>query len=92
MANLTDEEQPLHTQALCWNNANHLLAALNAAQSGTWSWDLDSGAISWSSMDDLAFEPLYRDVFNTCWWLVLSAHFESEHDALSAADQIGSYA
>lgn len=48
MANPTDDEQPLDTQALCWSNASHLLAALNAAQSGTWSWDLDSGEISWS--------------------------------------------
>lgn len=48
MANPTDEEQPLRTQALCWNDASYLLAALNAAQSGTWSWDLDSGEISWS--------------------------------------------
>lgn len=48
MANPTDDKQALHTQALCWNNASHLLAALNAAQSGAWSWDLDSGEISWS--------------------------------------------
>lgn len=48
MANPTDEEQPVHMQALGWDNAGYLLAALNAAQSGTWSWDLDSGEISWS--------------------------------------------
>ncbi|WP_240891268.1 putative bifunctional diguanylate cyclase/phosphodiesterase [Pseudomonas sp. TMW22091] len=48
MANPTDEEQPLRTQALSWNDSSYLLAALNAAQSGTWSWDLDSGEISWS--------------------------------------------
>jgi len=49
-------------------------------------------SISWANMDDTAFEPLYRDVFNACWRLVLSAHFENEDAALSAADQIGSYA
>lgn len=52
----------------------------------------EAKSISWASMDDTAFEPLYRDVFNACWRLVLSAHFESEEAALSAADQIGSYA
>jgi hypothetical protein len=52
----------------------------------------EAKSISWSSMDDLAFEPLYRDVFSACWRLVLSAHFESEQDALSAADQMGSFA
>lgn len=52
----------------------------------------EAKSISWAQMDDTAFEPLYRDVFNACWRLVLSAHFESEDAALSAADQIGSYA
>ena len=51
----------------------------------------EAKSISWASMDDTAFEPLYRDVFSACWRLVLSAHFETEQDALSAADQIGSY-
>lgn len=49
-------------------------------------------SISWASMDDLAFEPLYRDVFNACWRLVLSAHFGSEADAMAAADMMGSFA
>lgn len=52
----------------------------------------EAKSISWASMDDTAFEPLYRDVFNACWRLVLSAHFETEEAALSAAEQIGSYA
>ena len=52
----------------------------------------EAKSISWAQMDDTAFEPLYRDVFHACWRLVLSAHFETEQDALSAADQIGSYA
>ncbi|MDF3188048.1 DUF1367 family protein [Pseudomonas paracarnis] len=52
----------------------------------------EAKSISWANMDDTAFEPLYRDVFSACWRLVLSAHFESEEAALSAADQIGSYA
>ncbi|MBD1555256.1 DUF1367 family protein, partial [Pseudomonas sp. C2L11] len=41
---------------------------------------------------DAEFEPLYRDVFNACWRLVLSAHFETEAQAQAAADMIGSYA
>jgi hypothetical protein len=49
-------------------------------------------SISWASMDDTEFEPLYRDVFSACWRLVLSAHFETEQDAQAAADMIGSYA
>lgn len=49
-------------------------------------------SISWASMDDTAFEPLYRDVFNACWRLVLSAHFETEADAMAAADQLGTFA
>lgn len=52
----------------------------------------EAKSISWAAMDDTAFEPLYRDVFNACWRLVLSAHFETEQDALAAADQIGSFA
>ena len=49
-------------------------------------------SISWASMDDTQFEPLYRDVFSACWRLVLSAHFDSEEAAMAAADMIGSYA
>ena len=49
-------------------------------------------SISFANMDDLAFEPLYRDVFNACWRLVLSSHFDTEADAMSAADLMGSYA
>lgn len=52
----------------------------------------EAKSISWAAMDDTAFEPLYRDVFNACWRLVLSAHFETEQAALAAADQIGSFA
>ena len=52
----------------------------------------EAKSISWASMDDTQFEPLYRDVFNTCWRLVLSAYFETEEAALAAADQIGSFA
>ncbi|WP_085599746.1 MULTISPECIES: DUF1367 family protein [unclassified Pseudomonas] len=51
----------------------------------------EAKSISWASMDDTQFEPLYRDVFNACWRLVLSAHFETEGAALAAADQIGSF-
>ncbi|HBP1216755.1 TPA: DUF1367 family protein, partial [Pseudomonas aeruginosa] len=49
-------------------------------------------SISWASMDDTAFEPLYRDVFAACWRLVLSSHFETEADAMAAADQMGTFA
>jgi hypothetical protein len=52
----------------------------------------EAKSISWAAMDDHAFEELYRDVFNACWRLVLSAHFETEADAMSAADQMGSFA
>lgn len=52
----------------------------------------EAKSISWANMDDTQFEPLYRDVFNACWRLVLSAHFETEEAALAAADQIGSFA
>lgn len=52
----------------------------------------EAKSISWASMDDTQFEPLYRDVFNACWRLVLSAHFDTEGAALAAADQIGSFA
>lgn len=52
----------------------------------------EAKSISWASMDDTAFEPLYRDVFNACWRLVLSAHFTSEADAMAAADQMGTFA
>jgi Protein of unknown function (DUF1367). len=52
----------------------------------------EAKSISWSAMDETAFQPLYRDVFNACWRLVLSAHFESEEAAMSAADQMGNFA
>lgn len=52
----------------------------------------EAKSISFANMDDLAFEPLYRDVFNACWRLVLSSHFDTEADAMSAADLMGSYA
>lgn len=49
-------------------------------------------SISWSRMDDVEFEALYKDVFATCWRLVLQAHFETEAEAMSAADQLGTFA
>lgn len=49
-------------------------------------------SISWSSMDDADFEALYRDVFNVCWRTVLMAHFESEADAMAAAERLGDFA
>lgn len=52
----------------------------------------EAKSISWAQMDDLAFEPLYRDVFNACWRLVLSAHFETEAGAMAAAESMGSFA
>lgn len=52
----------------------------------------EAKSISWAAMDEDAFGALYRDVFNACWRLVLSAHFESEEAAMSAADQVGNFA
>jgi hypothetical protein len=52
----------------------------------------EAKSISWSAMDETAFQPLYRDVFNACWRLVLSAHFETEEAAMSAADRMGDFA
>lgn len=52
----------------------------------------EAKSISWANMDDTAFEPLYRDVFAACWRLVLSSHFQTEADAMAAADQMGSFA
>lgn len=49
-------------------------------------------SISWSKMDDVAFEALYKDVFATCWRLVLQSHFETEAEAMSAAEQLGTFA
>ncbi|TPG76327.1 DUF1367 family protein [Pseudomonas arsenicoxydans] len=52
----------------------------------------EAKSISWAEMDDTKFEPVYRDVFNACWRLVLSAHFQSEAEAMVAAEMIGGYA
>lgn len=52
----------------------------------------EAKSISWAAMDDTAFDPLYRDVFNVCWRHVLSAHFDSEASAMAAADLMGSFA
>lgn len=49
-------------------------------------------SISWSRMDDVQFEALYKDVFNVCWRQVLQAHFTSEAEAMAAAEQLGSFA
>lgn len=49
-------------------------------------------SIKWSQMDDLEFEALYKDVFATCWRLVLQAHFETEAEAMRAAEMLGSFA
>ncbi|MFO2465713.1 PAS domain S-box protein [Pseudomonas sp. 15FMM2] len=56
MPNPVDPKPPLpHIHTLdpqqaeqSWENAPQLLAALNAARLGAWSWDIDSGQISWS--------------------------------------------
>lgn len=49
-------------------------------------------SMSWASMDETEFETLYRDVFNVLWRTVLQAHFESEADAMAAAEQLGGFA
>lgn len=49
-------------------------------------------SIKWSKMFDVEFEALYKDVFATCWRLVLQAHFETEAEAMTAAEQLGTFA
>lgn len=49
-------------------------------------------SISWSRMDDVEFEALYKDVFATCWRLVLQSHFTTEAEAMAAAEQLGTFA
>jgi len=51
-----------------------------------------ANSISWSRMDDVEFEALYKDVFATCWRLVLQSHFASEAEAMAAAEQLGTFA
>ncbi|WP_103102918.1 bifunctional diguanylate cyclase/phosphodiesterase [Pseudomonas sp. LFM046] len=56
MRKSSDQSPPLpHIPALdpaafeqTWQDAPSLLAALNGAQLGAWSWDIDSGQVSWS--------------------------------------------
>ena len=49
-------------------------------------------SVSWSRMDDVEFEALYKDVFATCWRLVLQSHFTTEAEAMDAAAQLGTFA
>lgn len=49
-------------------------------------------SIAWSKMDDIAFEALYKDVFATCWRLVLQSHFGTEEEAMAAAEQLDTFA
>ncbi len=49
-------------------------------------------SIAWSKMDETEFQALYKDVFAACWRLVLQSHFETEADAMSAAEQLGTFA
>lgn len=49
-------------------------------------------SIAWGKMDDIQFQALYKDIFNTCWRLVLQSHFDSEADAMAAAEQMGTFA
>lgn len=48
-------------------------------------------SISWAKMDDLEFQALYKDVFATCWRFVLSSVFDSEDEAMSAAERLGDF-
>ncbi|WP_417694767.1 EAL domain-containing protein [Pseudomonas sp.] len=50
-----------------WDSAPQLLAALNGARLGAWSWDIDTGRISWSRGTQALFgfdprQPLPADV------------------------------
>lgn len=49
-------------------------------------------SIQWAKMDETEFSNLYKDVFATCWRLVLSSKFDCEADALAVADQLSFYA
>jgi len=49
-------------------------------------------SVSWSRMDDVEFEALYKDVFATCWRLVLQSHFTTEDEAMAAAELLGTFA
>lgn len=52
----------------------------------------EAKSIAWAQMDEDSFGQLYRDVFAACWRLVLSSHFDTEADAMAAADMMGSFA
>src|SRR5471030_438404 len=50
-----------------WDSAPQLLAALNAARLGAWSWEIDTGRISWSRGTQALFgfdprQPLPKDL------------------------------
>jgi len=50
-----------------WDSAPQLLAALNAARLGAWTWDIDTGRISWSRGTQALFgfdprQPLPKDL------------------------------
>ncbi|WP_025856458.1 EAL domain-containing protein [Pseudomonas sp. CHM02] len=50
-----------------WDSAPQLLAALNAARLGAWSWEIDTGKISWSRGTQALFgfdprQPLPKDL------------------------------
>lgn len=49
-------------------------------------------SLQWSKMDDTAFSELYKDVFATCWRLILQSHFVSEDEAMAAAEAMGTFA
>lgn len=48
-------------------------------------------SIAWSKMDNTSFSELYRDVFSTCWRLVLQSHFATEEEAMAAAEMLGQF-
>lgn len=49
-------------------------------------------SISFANMEQAKFDELYRDVFSVLWRTVLQSHFETEDDAMAAADLMGSFA
>lgn len=49
-------------------------------------------SISWSRMEEIEFESLYKSVFATCWRLVLQSHFATEAEAMAAAELMGTFA
>lgn len=49
-------------------------------------------SISFARMDETEFNGLYKSVFNVAWRHMLQASFDSEAEAMAAADSLGEFA